>query len=335
MRKTHTGVKGCAAWIVTFILTIALVTPALAAKPSKGVGVSHKAIQTPPIQLGTSGGWRNDLANGYCCGGTLGSLVEDVSGTQYILSNFHVFAGDTSSGDNDLVAETGDFIIQPGLIDVSCRADYAQNVANLSQWADPLVPPRNAPNIDAAIAQILPNMVEHRKTSILEIGTISSTTRSPSLNLSVKKSGRTTGLTRSKITGLDATIYVTYDDECAGVNRGTATFTNQIVINNRGSKFLAAGDSGSLMVEDVSTYPRAVGLLFAGSSSVAIANPIGDIVERFKVTMVGVSTTTGAVATDAEIEKAKKVQAQHAARLKQVPGSVGHGSRTRARWPSL
>src|SRR6185369_15183271 len=26
-------------------------------------GTSHTAIQSPPIQLGTSGGWRNDLAN--------------------------------------------------------------------------------------------------------------------------------------------------------------------------------------------------------------------------------------------------------------------------------
>src|SRR5262249_55143083 len=39
-------------------------------------GVSHKTFQSPPIQLGTSGGWRQDLANGYCCGGTIGSLVQ-------------------------------------------------------------------------------------------------------------------------------------------------------------------------------------------------------------------------------------------------------------------
>src|SRR5207248_4127242 len=37
-------------------------------------GASHTALQSPPIQLGTSGSWRYDLANGYCCGGTLGSL---------------------------------------------------------------------------------------------------------------------------------------------------------------------------------------------------------------------------------------------------------------------
>ncbi|MRR38336.1 hypothetical protein EG829_27550, partial [bacterium] len=44
-------------------------------KPT-GPGVSHTAKQTPPIQLGTSGGWKYDVANGYCCGGTLGALVQ-------------------------------------------------------------------------------------------------------------------------------------------------------------------------------------------------------------------------------------------------------------------
>ena len=51
-----------------------------------GGGVSHTAKQTIPIQLGTSGGWRNDLANGYCCGGTLGALVR-INGELHILSN--------------------------------------------------------------------------------------------------------------------------------------------------------------------------------------------------------------------------------------------------------
>ena len=74
-----------------------------------------------------------------------------------------------------------------------------------------------------------------------------------SLNQAVKKSGRTTGLTRSSVSGLNATISVTYDNECAGGTAFTKTFTGQIVIKNRGSKFLDSGDSGSLMVEDVTT----------------------------------------------------------------------------------
>jgi hypothetical protein len=123
--------------------------------------------------------------------------------------------------------------------------------------------------------------------AILEIGTISKQTVAASINQAVKKSGRTTGLTRSKISGLNATVSVAYDNECAGGAAFTKTFTGQIIISNRGSKFIAGGDSGSLMVEDVTTSPRAVGLLFAGSSTLAVANPIGEVLSFFGATMVG------------------------------------------------
>jgi hypothetical protein len=123
--------------------------------------------------------------------------------------------------------------------------------------------------------------------AILEIGTISSQTVAAALNQAVKKSGRTTGLTRSKVSGLNATVSVSYENECAGGAAFTKTFTGQIIIQNKASKFLNSGDSGSLMVEDVSTNPRAVGLLFAGSSSLAVANPIGDVLTFFSATMVG------------------------------------------------
>jgi hypothetical protein len=101
----------------------------------------------------------------------------------------------------------------------------------------------------------------------------------------VKKSGRTTGLTRSSVSGLNATISVAYDNKCAGGAAFTKTFTSQIVITNRGSKFLNSGDSGS-MVEDIATNPRAVGLL-CRSSSTAIANPINQVLTFLGATMVG------------------------------------------------
>jgi len=122
--------------------------------------------------------------------------------------------------------------------------------------------------------------------SILEIGTISKTTLTASINQAVKKSGRTTGLSRSSIVGLNATISVTYDNECAGT-AFTKTFIRQIVIGNKASRFLNSGDSGSLMVEDVATNPRAIGLLFAGSSTDAIANPINQVLSFLSATMVG------------------------------------------------
>jgi hypothetical protein len=208
-----------------------------------------------------------------------------VNGARHILSNYHVFEADIVSGGNG-VATTGDPIIQPGLIDVNCHADSAQNVATLVKRSS--LP---GSNVDCSIALVNPGMVR-ADGSILEIGTISSQTVGASLNQAVKKSGRTTGLTRSKVSGLNATISVAYENECAGGPAFTKTFTGQIVIANRGTKFLAGGDSGSLMVEDVSDLtslprPRAVGLLFAGSSSTAIANPIGQVLEFLNATMVG------------------------------------------------
>jgi hypothetical protein len=262
-------------------ITVELTDPIRAlARPAPVPTVSHTAKQATPIQLGTSGGWGYDLANGYCCGGTLGSLVQK-GGVQYILSNYHVFESDIASGGNGIVAQTGDPIIQPGLIDVGCNVANAQNVATLVKSSS--LPNSN---VDASIAQVASGMVR-TDGAILEIGTISSTTVAAAINQKVKKSGRTTGLTRSTISGLNATVKVAYDNECAGGAAFTKTFTGQIVIGNKSSKFLAGGDSGSLMVEDVATNPRAVGLLFAGSSSTAIANPIGQVLSFFGASMVG------------------------------------------------
>jgi hypothetical protein len=245
-----------------------------------GRGVSHTAKQTLPIQLGTSGGWRYDLANGYCCGGTLGSLVQ-IGGAQYILSNYHVFESDIVSGGNGRVAATGDLITQPGLIDVGCNANNAQSVATLEVKHSL---PNN--NVDCSVAQVVPGMVR-TDGAILEIGTLSAQTAAASIGKAVKKSGRTTGLTRSSVSGLNATVSVQYDNECAGGVAFTKTFTGQILTANSGSRFLNSGDSGSLMVEDVTNKPRAVGLLFAGSSSIAVANPINEVLNFLGATMVG------------------------------------------------
>jgi hypothetical protein len=257
---------------------------ALVGKPGGGGGTSptldHKVKQTAPIQLGTSGGWKLDLANGYCCGGTLGSLVK-IGDFQYILSNYHVLEADIVSGGNGIIAATGQAVIHPALIDSQCSAASSLVVATLERRSS-----LQASNVDCAIALVNPGAVR-TDGSILGIGTISASTVGASLRQAVKKSGRTTGLTTSTISGLNATINVTYQNECAGGTAFTKNFTGQIVIANKGSKFLAGGDSGSLMVENVTTKPRAVGLLFAGSSTSAIANPIGEVLTFLGATMVG------------------------------------------------
>jgi len=246
-------------------------------------GTSHTAKQTPPIQLGTSGGNVNDIANGFCCSGTLGSLVTK-GGTQYILSNSHVFDGDVVTGGNGRVSQIGDQVNQPGLVDNNCSASNTNIVATVASLST-IYPPNSTPNVDCAIAQVQPGMVA-TNGSILEIGTLSASTVAASVGQAVKKSGRTTGLTRGTISALNATVSVGYEDECNG-NSFTKTYTGQIIVSQHHSSFLGSGDSGSLMVEDVTTNPRAVGLLFAGSSTSAVANPIGPVLAQLGVTMVG------------------------------------------------
>jgi hypothetical protein len=263
-------------------------------KPGGGSG--HTAKQTAPIQLGTSGGWSKDLANGYCCGGTLGALVNIAGGQKagnYILSNYHVFEADIIPGGNSpvpVIATTGDSVIQPGLIDASCKVANTQQVATLQTVRSLYDGSKN--NVDCSVAKVVSGMVSENG-SILEIGPLSTQTAAPFIGQPVKKSGRTTGLTRSKISSINATIRVTYDNECAGGTAFTQTFEKQIVIANSGSKFLNSGDSGSAMVEDIPTNPRAVGLLFAGSSTSAIANPIDEVLNFLGTALDGTATMVG------------------------------------------
>src|SRR5262249_17919724 len=117
-------------------------------------GPSHRVAQHFPIQLGTSGGNINDRSKGFCYGGTLGALVEDTSGTEYILSNNHVLARTNA-------AASGEDIIQPGLIDQSpaCFNKEINDdiVADLSAFVPILFKTKGTMptnTVDAAIAKV-------------------------------------------------------------------------------------------------------------------------------------------------------------------------------------
>ena len=110
-----------------------------------------------------------------------------------------------------------------------------------------------------------------------------STPIAPALDMRVKKYGRTTGLTTGRITAINATVIV-------GYGSGYARFVNQIMIGP--GSFSAGGDSGSLIVLDGKRQNKAddrrpVALLFAGSSSVTVATPIGAVLSAFNVTIDG------------------------------------------------
>ena len=102
------------------------------------------------------------------------------------------------------------------------------------------------------------------------------------LNQQVQKYGRTTGHTKGKVTGINATVNVNY-------RTGIARFVGQIMIVGNSQLFSTGGDSGSLIVSKglAFTDRLPVGLLFAGSASNTIANPIDLVLDRFNVKVEG------------------------------------------------
>jgi hypothetical protein len=114
--------------------------------------------------------------------------------------------------------------------------------------------------------------------NIQGIGTISSVVKAPAVGLAVEKSGRTTGTTAGIIGSTNTSVNVQYQTRCGQGKKYIISYTNQIVIN--GSGFSAGGDSGSLIVTSSGTCHQPARLLFAGSSSSTIANPIGEVLSK-------------------------------------------------------
>lgn len=258
--------------------------------------VGHQGQLAVQMPLGSSGGNNNDFdAKGNtiadCCSGTLGALVQDNAGKQYLLSNNHVLA----RSDHGTI---GDAIVQPGLIDNNCTpsGDGAGTVpvGTLSSWL-PLKSPQT--NADAALAQVASHTLD-ATGSILELGPrqpdgtlaaappgVSSTAgkgERASLQMRVAKSGRTTGLTCASVSAMSLDVSVDYYRDCAETRPYlTKTFTNQLAFT--GDRFSDAGDSGALVVDAADAEP--VGLFFAGGTDSlgvghGVANPAPDVLNE-------------------------------------------------------
>ena len=210
---------------------------------------------------GVSGGNINDRSRAFCCSGTLGALVSDGSAL-YILSNNHVLARSGTGLD-------GEDISQPGMIDNNCQV--AELVADLSVAA-----PLGSSNVDAALALLRPGAM-NADGEIMDIGTPSATTVAPAVGLSVAKSGRTTGHTIASVAAINTSVQVQYQQGCGSGRKFRVTYTNQVVVSS--NTFSAGGDSGSLIVTNDGNH-NPVALLFAGSSTTTIANPIGEVLLR-------------------------------------------------------
>lgn len=217
--------------------------------------------------------------------GSTGAVVPKQA-IRHSLSNNHVYANS-----ND--AEIGDAIMQPGAHDGGSSTDVigmlaafapinfvgdSSNcpIARAAAWCfnglaklfhryARLAPYSSAVNkVDAAICR--PTEDRDLSDEILGIGIPTG------FNLSelhvgqfVKKSGRTSGVTEGVVVYPKADINVLYGNKLA-------EFEDQLVI----SAGAQPGDSGSAVLNE---HNEVIGLLFAGSDTVAIVNKIGNVMD--------------------------------------------------------
>lgn len=251
-----------------------------------------RAFQDPkqrmrPARPGVSIGHREITA------GTFGCLVRR-GNEQFILSNNHVMANINN-------ASVGDSILQPGPHDGGVFPD--DEIATLEQFIPidfgastptcsigasvaaslnalasaigshhrlQLVRPTAGDNlVDCAIAR--PVSADVVSSDILTIGTPTGVSVA-TLGTNVQKYGRTTGFTQGQIIQVDVTSSVNYGGQ-------TATFNDQLMAGAMSQ----GGDSGSLVLD---SEGRAVGLLFAGSDTTTIINPIQFVLDALNVEIV-------------------------------------------------
>ncbi len=227
-----------------------------------------------PVPIGVSTGNYEDIS-----AGTIACRVVDAAGNVYALSNTHVYAPNDITGSG----EVGDKVSQPGLYDVPTHLyDASLRLGTVTAYK-PIDGSIFAVNdIDAAIALTDKNSLGNSTpTALGGYGVPNKVTKAAALNTAVQKFGRTTLLTKGTITGINATMAVSYADNWY------AWFGGQIIVETT-SQFLQPGDSGSLVVtDDVNANP--VGLLFAGNAegTMAIVNPINSVLQYFHVAIDG------------------------------------------------
>jgi hypothetical protein len=204
--------------------------------------------------------------------GTFGAVVYDrKTKCPLILSNNHILANITNGRDGR--SEIGDPIYQPGSYDGGTSEDVIGNLYNfipIQYETKGAGGKKGAANrVDAAVAQpVSPDVIS---SEIIDIGNVIGVAK-PEMNMKVKKSGRTSGLTSGRVRVMHTTLKVDMDD-----NR-YAVFEDQIVTD----MVSKPGDSGSLVVNENN---EAVGLLFAGSDRSAIFTPIQNVLDALKVTL--------------------------------------------------
>ena len=187
-------------------------------------------------------------------GGKMAGTLGVVTNEPYMLSCAHVIAMDGKAR----FLPVGTHVLQPGTFDGGTEDD---KVGELHKYIEITFGPRGSNYADAAIATIEAG-VGHLEIELLGLDdtstyTISFVPTPVTIDDSVRKSGRTTGVTEGPVTDTSASVKVYY-------TRGRyAIFYDQVIVEQ---PFIEDGDSGSLVDKDGGF----VGLAFAGSDTIAV-----------------------------------------------------------------
>lgn len=281
------------------VTAVSQASPSASGSASVVVAASNanQRAQQVPIELGTSGGNANDTSTQgkltYCCGGTLGSLLQ-LNGNYYILSNNHILARSDSG-------QVGDPITQPGLTDTNCSTSGTTQVGILQAYPH-LQSAGN--NVDAAVALVVSGTVD-TSGNVLSLGaTATSGTPDPgapqagtgivaSLGETVAKSGRTSGLTCSTVDVIDVATSVSYQTGCNTGTTFSVNYHGQVSV--AGGNFSSSGDSGSLIVDQSTAAP--IALLYGGSDTDTVGNPVSDVLSALGSTLGGQPTFVGSTSS--------------------------------------
>jgi hypothetical protein len=216
-----------------------------------------------PAPIGVSTGHPDITA------GTIGARVTDGVNV-YALSNNHVYA-------NLNAANIGDNVLQPGAFDGG--VDPGDAFATLWNFGVLGFSVLEVNVIDAAIALSSPSELSNA-TPPDGYGVPRVETIPAAVGLRVMKYGRTTGLTKARVSDINVFTIVQYGPDFF------LWFDQQILIS--GVNFSAGGDSGSLVVGAQGADARKpVGLLFAGGFNSTLANPIDAVLAEFGVWIDG------------------------------------------------
>ncbi|WP_137871262.1 hypothetical protein [Sphingopyxis sp. 2PD] len=265
----------------------------------EGATFRYVKAHPPQIRIPASGGpaaGNFTLHNNfYTCGssisignvvsaGTLGCLVQNAAGEIFGLTNNHVTGGCGYSEVHVPIVAPGLVDVRPGGHDPFTLGHHAQ----VAPWTTGIPDNIDATgNIDAAIFRVSnPALISSMQRAAYDTPT---EIAPPQTGISVRKVGRTTGLTSGTILGQS----VGFEPVAMQVPQfnGLVYFHEVLVAQgNLGQPFADRGDSGSLVVTTGNDgVTRAVGLVYAVSADKALTFiiPIQRILNAFNVTLLG------------------------------------------------